>query len=124
MTRTEYVTKLREIADFCEAHPELDDQWFEAKGGSEYYSLMHDNKDLLAAVARSCGKAEKWFNRYYAGFQVKLHSCSLIFFLDREAVCTKRVVGIEHVKAQPAFDREIVEWDCSEPWLKETPNGT
>jgi len=44
----------------------------------------------------------------------------LTYQVNREAVCTRRVVGYEDVpeRVTPAYRRELVEWDCDTSLIK------
>ena len=119
VTNEERVKRLREMADFLEAHPQPDD-----------YADMSINffcrtKEELAIRTAGAGERSKHFSQDFAylrkNFGTSFH---IDWNVRREAVCEKVVVGTETVElpaveARPAqtVTREKTEWRCNEPML-------
>lgn len=125
--RADYIEGLRQLAAVLEANPEIQ---MPISGGISASSALviraGDTREDLAAAARAfpcawakstSGDGDQWLdlNGQLAGLHVQLYA-------DREAVCTRRVVGVEDREVEevvtPAVTRkvtkpvEIVEWDC------------
>lgn len=132
--RAEYIRGLREIADWLEAHPEVQLPYLKTtqtgahEDTLEIYLVGNDQKAQLATIARAMGKAEKVtidslqrFNlvRRFAGIAV-------VAVANREEVCEKRVLRTEtvtevvpdpeYMAAAPLVEREkvkeVVKWVC------------
>jgi hypothetical protein len=71
-------------------------------------------KEFLAAV----GNCEKEYSGPTLTIQKKFGKVTLEGNVNREVVCTKRVVKREFVEhKEPGYWREDYEWDCNEPSL-------
>lgn len=86
----------------------------------EYGINVEKTLDALGAIAdyvmMTPGvEAEKEYDR--SDFEINVQiadGITLRYHADREAVCTKKIVGYEDVpeKITPAYKKEIVEWEC------------
>jgi len=120
MTNSEYAKNLHDLADWLEAHPEVDPP----EDRFVVYSM--NSKEQAAACIRAMRPCRKEYNnsmftlvKDFGGLQLRV-----VFY--REAVCTKKVVGKRLVEAHvdpghvvpasfvPAHEEDIVEWECHE----------
>lgn len=119
ITNEERVKRLREMADFFEAHPQPDDY------GDVSINFFCRTKEELACRTAGAGERTKHFAHDFAflrkNFGPKFH---IDWNVRREQVCEKVVVGTETVElpaveAQPArtVTRDKTEWRCTEPML-------
>lgn len=122
-TAVEYAAGLRELADWIEAHPEVDTPSREFT----VYSLntKQEAADCLRALT-PCKKEYKADNFFLSR---EFGPITLSFMFYRNAICTKRVIGTKEVGTQvipsrftpeeiiPAHTEEIYEWDCGESLL-------
>lgn len=115
VARREFVTGLREMADFIEAHAHIPLPW----PGSQ--NAFVSDKAELAAIAKACGG--RWAkNATESFFYIKKpfsggHSYEVN--ISRESVCRRVVVGTRIEPAQPEQEVEDVRWVCDEPLLSE-----
>lgn len=114
MTRTEFTTSLRLMADFWEQHEEMP----VPRLGKMFDHWTYD-KEELAAIIKCLGSVRKRFGNGWAEIETTIGHISFSYTISREKVCTRRVVSVERVEEElipsrlvPAHDREIVEWDC------------
>ena len=113
MTREEYVSALRALADFYEKHE------VPAPAVLDMVNV-YVSSDEMPRVARALGSFEKRASEdYFALHKVVAPGVVIEFFDYRSGICKKRVIGIERVKETIAtawedkeVEREIVEWDC------------
>ena len=102
------VHKLRLIADFLDIYPEL---------GKDITVNTHcylmDDKEKLLKAARLHG-ARKSFDDNFAYITIPLHpELNLIFYTNRNVVCTATKFETIKVEARPATTYEKpIEWDC------------
>lgn len=118
-----YACGLRELADWIEAHPEV--QLPEASVAV----YAEDRKEIAAKIMRALSPCEKDYDGDMFHLKRKFGPIELRFVFLRDAVCTPRVVGKRMVKEHirpgiperviPAHEENVVEWDC-EPTLGET----
>jgi hypothetical protein len=113
MTSREYADGLRQIASWVEAHPEIvpppypEVAWHHLETAEE-----------AAHITRALGTVKKHgFTPGNEGAVSLVRMFGAIAFrvtFWRKDVCTRRVVGTEHVPEQvvAAHTKEIVEWDC------------
>ena len=119
--RAEQVLGLRKLADFLEAHPEVQAPMIE-----NIHCPVFDKKSIVD-VARAASKATKGLGERWYELTVEFSSqVGVQWYTERENVCTRRVVKTTHVpeKVMPetvtppvtiaAHDVEQVEWDCGE----------
>ena len=119
--RKEYVKGLRDLADWYEAHPEIELP----------YEPVHDNyavnsKEDAASVIRALGRCDKEYSGNLLTISRQFGPIKAKFVFYREAVCRKVVVGTREVPEQvipaqpeeviPAHVEEITKWEC-EPIL-------
>jgi hypothetical protein len=117
---------LREFADFIEAHGhELPgDIWI----GQSYNTLYDDYeggrtaKQKAKVVAKVLAKGalvEKQHDNYSLDLIRRFGKIKLVFSINREKFCTKKVVGTKEVEEYvvAAHTQEIVEWVCDDPVL-------
>lgn len=117
----EIVQALRDIADWYEAHPEIDAPPHELL----VVKWASDGPSALKTTARALGTFEKEDLDSMMGLNRTFGPVKLRFVFYRERVCQKRVVGTRKVKVlQPApeapdvpmveveREEEVVEWDC------------
>ena len=115
MTNKEFADGLRVVADFYEQHEEF------PRPLNPFDVFSVDDEATLELVARTLGTVEKFtIGDDLFGIRRRFGPILLRVIVDRDIACTRRVVGTERVEASfsPAYDREIVEWDCR-PLLKE-----
>jgi hypothetical protein len=120
MKTTDLVHGLRAAADWYEQHPEIrlpTDDVFHLINAS-----LPDTKETVAAVAHALGSCEKEYSDTMFRLVKKFGPVRLVFVFWRTTICERRVVRTEWVpeKVTPAYEREIVEWDCG-PALEATP---
>jgi hypothetical protein len=124
-----FVAALRELADLYESHPELPIPAASTLWLNVFLWDQDPNvaKPKLAAIARAVAPARKnssddWFSirKDIGGSWDDVKGAIRVDFnAVRKAVCTPRVVSIEHVPEKvipeqviPARDVEVLEWDC------------
>ena len=111
---------LRALADWYEQHPDV-----EHPGELSVYGAA-DTRERAAEIARMFGRATKSFTGVGDELMELRHDfgggVALRFVFNRDAVCSRRVVGTRTVPERviPAHTEEMVEWDC-EPILGGTP---
>jgi len=145
--RLAMISGLRKLADFIDTNPDVklpyafsesvyvdNTEWVRKDNADEldatddkYHKIKHTDldKQQLATVARLAVRAgaEK-VEKDYQGLNFKLKiqfsdAVSLTYQADRDAVCTKKVVGYE-TKEKVEFEKkvvgteevEVVEWEC------------
>ena len=110
MTNKEFADGLRMVANFYERH-----EGFPQPTPNSFDVFSVDDETMLEQVARTLGTVEKFtLGDDLFGIRRVFGPLVLRVIVDRRIACTRRVVGTERVEAQfsPAYDREIVEWDC------------
>lgn len=119
MTHKEYADGLRQIADFLEAHPEID----LPEARLTNYSL---DKSKAPLVARAMGKAEKvWADTLFT-LRRNFGEITLEYHGLRSNICERVIVGKTHVPevhvpariaeeahTVPAHEEPVYEWRCS-----------
>lgn len=127
------IENLRLLADWMERHPEAEAP-APAVGNKTYCRLHASTKEELTEQLRAVGSFVKRpcsFDDKDFEFVVTLtNGYEIIYFVPREMVCEKRVVGKRHIeekyipgRVEPAHDEEIVEWDCGESVLNPSPEA-
>ena len=114
MTNKEFADGLRVAADFYEQHEEFPQPY------NPFDVFSVNDEDTLEQVVRALGTVKKFtIGHDLFGIRKAFGPLELRVIVNRDIACTRRVVGTERVKAHfsPAYDREIVEWDCR-PLLK------
>ncbi|MCR4338569.1 MAG: hypothetical protein NUW01_01645 [Gemmatimonadaceae bacterium] len=116
MAELTFADGLRELADWMDAHPEVNIAPFEVL----HYCL---DKDEFRTSVRAMGRGEKSTSDPYFFVTRWFGPVALRTYAAREKVCRRVVKGVELVpkeivpaKVVPAHSREIVEWEC-EPIL-------
>ncbi len=117
------VRALREVADWLEAHPELEDHVPSEQPVSTYLHA-HGDAGQLAKIVRAMGTCRKDISA--AGniaVRKSFGPLTVTVAIERDAVCAKRLVGTRTVtKEVPVgtttveVDEPVWEWDC-EPIL-------
>lgn len=125
MDAAQAVNGLRELADFIEAHPDL--PWSDVYPGTFEWRVnvfVGNDAEKFAAFAASGGR---WDKSTYASdgedgiFMVTRTfggGVSLQVVTNRNAVCERKVVGVETVEVpdpdapKVTVEREVVEWEC------------
>lgn len=125
MTGPEYAASLREIADFIDAHDELE---FDAPNYLRLgwcYGSDNEAQQQIAAFARAFGSCEKEYGDAFFKVSRKIGEIKVYAATSREKVCRKVVKGTRVVPRQvieakiiEEHEEEIVEWEC-EPLLAE-----
>lgn len=123
--RDKLVASLREAADFIEQNGlklPISDYDIDVRLTTYLYDSpeLGTAKEQLRKIAKVLGKSEKDYSGSYFNLK-KIFGCfALEFTANREAVCTKKVVGMKTVPAfsQPEREVEVVEWECEDPILK------
>lgn len=131
MNKQEYVTALRELADFIESK-ELPDEWIRWNWGtkSNYPIPSHDfavnSKEQFGQIAAALGSFEKVSTDSDIRAVVILPSgASVTARVDHEIVCERVVVGKKTVPFQQAYlveaveehEEDIVEWKCPDSFI-------
>jgi hypothetical protein len=131
--RAEFITGLRQIADWLEQHPEVETPYLASNATGTYmptlpiYLIGDDQRAQLAAIARAMGSAEKTtrhdqfvVHRTFAGIALAAYAdqtqvCERVVTATREI--TEEVPDPEALAAVPTVTRtrieEDVEWRCT-----------
>lgn len=111
--RAEFVAGLRQVADWLEAHPEVD----HFDPCINIYTM--NSKDEAVAVGRAFRTFEKTYTDDYFNIIKSFGAIQLRYIFQRGEICTKHVVGTKSIPDYyspghlvPAHDEEVVEWDC------------
>lgn len=96
---------------------------YDSDDGSEEVDALENamQKEWMKSLVRALpGKVEK--EHFGNSFQISKRfneHVEVTFAASRDAVCTKKVVGTESVpeRTVPAYEREIVEWECNDSLL-------
>lgn len=114
MSPKEYAKSLRLIAEWYENQPEET-----PVPTTEIYATTwweDDKVQLLKALAvsKQLGDCKKRYTASSFYVERKFGAITLSFGFERNAVCTRRVVGTKEIPEHviPARTEEIVEWDC------------
>lgn len=122
------VDDLRTLADFYERPESLalpypyglttQTHYINEYSYNEKREYVKDEAKTLAALRRYARRLGA-HTKNYSGNDFELvkefgHKIRLRFVVSREAVCTKRLVGVKthEAKIVPAYTEEIYEWDC------------
>lgn len=116
------------MIDWLSAKPEILDEV--SYGGIQLSTWifgvgMNDeekNKSALSQmrkIARRFGKATKEWGDYSFKITKKFGVHGVTAQVERESTCERKVIGTEHVPEYrvAAHEREIVEWECTDPSL-------
>ena len=108
--------KMRLVADFLEAHPELPTA--AANTGRWLF-----NKDEIIAAAKVPG-AKKLYNDTALRIEILIaEGLTFDYYISREKVCTPTKIEKTWVPPSEGYYQEkTIEWDCH-PLLKPTPEG-
>ncbi len=106
--RAEKIESMRKVLEFLEENPIIPLPWF-----GTFYSHPESDENLKD-ITRTMSPCDKEVSNSFYKLTREFGSVSLIAAFNREDVCEKKVVRTETVPAQlvPAFEREIVEWEC------------
>lgn len=125
MTREEFVTGLRDAADFIEAHPDL--PVYGEDYGEVTLTVPVASGEEMGRIARLLGRADKDYSGSTAKVERRIGPVVLGAFGSREQVCKAKVVGTKEVEREqivtPAVTEivtetvDVVEWEC-EPLLE------
>lgn len=114
-----YADGLRALADFYQQHPEMPLPYGDIQ-------LFPNGKEELAVIARAMRTFKKSFSDEMIYLRKTFGPVNLVAMEYRKKVCKPRVVGTETVKVKKpvTFEeveetRDILEWDCHEPVLKD-----
>jgi len=107
---SEYAEALRAIASFYEAHPDVQTPHDHA---ISVYGV-EDTKEEALRIIEALKPCRKEWEGPFLKIVRDFGEVRLVFVFEREAVCTKRVVGVKEIPAEfiPAHTEEIVEWEC------------
>jgi hypothetical protein len=122
---TDYANGLREIADWIEAHPEVEIP----ENNISCYTM--NTKADASRVLRSMSPCKKEYSSELFQIKRKFGPITLSYVMYRKAVCVAKVVGKKVVpetrepartieipeKVTPEHTEDIIEWDCTEPLL-------
>jgi hypothetical protein len=128
LEREAWVRDAHVMIDWLGAHPDILDEvsyqgielgtWVYGSGANEDEKRKSALKGLRSLV-RKMGKCEKdWSDNYLTVIKkFGIHKISASVY--RQTICTRKVVGKEHVPEYrvAAHERDIVEWECSDPSL-------
>ena len=126
--RAEFISGLRELADFLTVHPEIE---FSPMFGSATALWYCKNTEELADAARTLGRADKQTSDSFLNLDRQFGPHSIRAYASHERVCERVVVRTETVtreepdpealKNVPTVtvteEREIVEWRCPDSIL-------
>lgn len=142
LARAEFVQGLRDLADWLDAHPEIE---FTNFRGS-HILWYRDTREQLADAARALGRVEKTGTDSYFNLTRRFGPHEIEAYSPRATVCERVVVGKKAVpvreipedKAEEAkrlreqiaalevervAEVDEVEWRCEEPLLAGGANG-
>lgn len=128
--REAYILRLERTANLLKQNPEIPAPSVGTYGVMWHlYTWEHEDVRAVAATIRRL-LGGKWDKKADEGRgRMEFTHDDYKITVDREAVCTRRIVATEKVtlpavKAQPArtVEREVVEWDC-EPLLAARENA-
>lgn len=110
----DYIHGLEVFAAFLRGHPNV------PRPASVFFnSFVQTKEDFLQAV-EGIGYSEKRNNGTYFSFMKKFGKF-IIFEINVPTgqTCKKIVKGVERVEGyvQPAYDREVIEWECEDSVL-------
>ena len=111
MTHKEYASYLRKVANFFEEHTEIDIPHDEV-GVFAYDGLANARK-----IIASLGECKKEYSASLLRISKDFGGRDLKFVLNRSSVCERRVIGKRFVEEVPAYEVDVVEWECK-PLLK------
>lgn len=126
---TEYSKSLRDLADWVEAHPDIE----LPNDSISIYS--RNTKEEAVEVLKALTPCKKDYSDDLFTISRSFGRVLLRFIFYRNVVCTRRVVGTQEVPEKftlekytpseliPAHTEEIVEWDC-DPILAEKKETT
>jgi hypothetical protein len=118
MTRNEYTTGLRALADLIEQRPELE---LPAHGKDiNPFIIFTHGKETFANAARALGSAKKTYSEQFIRLTLEISPHFFLQAVDyRASVCEKKVTGKRLVtKLIPSeyrleeVEEEIIEWEC------------
>ena len=117
-TATEYADGLRQVADWLEAHPDID------MPSNEIGCFSMNTKEQAARVLMALKPCNKVYGDSLFSITRQFGPIILRYYFNRNQVCTPRVVGTKVVPARPErlieatpeHVVEVIEWDC-EPIL-------
>lgn len=110
------IDKMRAIADFLEAHPDM--PTVIASTGRWLY-----DKDEAIKVAKLPGAKKEYGDSYLTIKVPVVDEVTLYYFISREKVCTPTETVKEWVEPQEGrYDTKVVAWKCH-PLLAPTPEG-
>ncbi len=102
-----FVTDLRALADFYEAHPTLPIPIISPVNAFVW------TQEALASAARDLGGASKEGSGSWFSLRKWITpSLALDINVERAKVCTARVVGSKVIPAQAERVENIIEWEC------------
>ncbi|MHB1778110.1 MAG: hypothetical protein ACYCU7_19325 [Acidimicrobiales bacterium] len=111
-TREEIIDGLRQVADWLEAHPEIQPAY-------QSIQLATHTAEDLAAATKALGNVQKsTMGGAYLKVSRKFAGVDVWAAVVRAEVCTARVVGSETVTVPDptapmvTVTRDVVEWDC------------
>lgn len=113
----DFVSGLREIADWYEAHPEIPPP---LNSEISNYSLNEKSEALM--VLEALKPCKKNYSEDLFEISREFHGVNARFLFYRDQVCIKKVVATKEVPEEviparpetiiPAHTEEIVEWEC------------
>jgi hypothetical protein len=122
MTHTEYANGLREVANFLEAHPEIE------LPESELNCYRLDNKETAATTARALshgGRCDKSYEDTLVRLKRTFGPITLQYLGCRSEICEQvrvgtRIVPEQYVAPKPATEAQVIpeheeavyEWHC------------
>lgn len=111
-----YSAALRELADWLDAHPDIDHPTTEI----DCYTL--NEREDAARVIKALGACKKEYNETLLYIKGQFGPITLRFIFCRDSVCVRKVVGYKEIPEVvlaatpetviPAKREEIVEWEC------------
>jgi hypothetical protein len=112
--REEVLDGLAALVEFLREHPQV------PLPNVSLRQHFFTKTEIIQAVVGS-GKWEKEYSGDYLTMVKRFGPVEFTLQTYRDQVCERKVVGTKHHEARlvPEWEEELVEWECSEPVLKE-----
>jgi len=123
---SEYTNGLRMLADFLDDNPDIK----EPVGKSSWDKIIWHmpSKGHAAELVRALPvSVDKRFDETYLNLEFQFDGLYMNAFIARDSVCEKVVTGTETLirlvppegveMIEEEYERDIIEWKCSEPLL-------
>ncbi len=100
---------LRELADFLDAHPEID-------ASVQSYNVFVRTSAELAKIARLTSWEKKYDGAYFMLRKTFSDGLNLDINIQRQEVCKRVVIGRQVIPAVtiPEYTEDVIEWQCAD----------